>query len=70
MRGICNQHFGMVDAPDDCVSCREVDMEAAELRRLLVKAAAQVSRVMQTWHDDEWDALDRLGIQLGESEAE
>lgn len=66
MKGICNEHFGMSDAPDDCLACREVDIEVAELRRLLTKAASQVSRVMQTWHDDERETLERLGIRIGD----
>lgn len=42
--------------------------EAVELRRLLQKAARQVDRMMQSWHDDEWDTLEKLGIELGDWE--
>lgn len=38
----------------------------AEALRLLQKAALQVDRVMQSWHDEEWEALATLGIHLGD----
>jgi hypothetical protein len=38
--------------------------ELVETKRLLQKATTQASRVMQSWYDDEYEALARLGMKF------